>query len=80
MNQTGKQGPHGGAADPKGKTHPQGRRNEAPRLPGSDNYSNPKTRAEAVLQQSLEVDSAGNPTHRPEKGTKPGRAGDVHDQ
>ncbi|MBD9503760.1 hypothetical protein IB260_05805 [Pseudomonas sp. PDM23] len=80
MNQTGKQGPHGGAADPKGKTHPPGRRNEAPRLPGSDNDVNPKTRAEAILQQSLEVDSAGKPTHRPEKGTKPSRAGAVHEQ
>lgn len=79
MSTSGKQGPPREASHPQGQNHPQGRRHEAPRLSNSEHYSNPKTRAEDVLQQSQDVDQAGKPAHRAEKGNKPRGDGTAHE-
>ncbi|SDI52593.1 hypothetical protein [Pseudomonas panipatensis] len=51
MNKSGKSVSNDATAPLKGQSHPQGIRNQAPRLSKAESYSNPKTRADAVLQQ-----------------------------
>ncbi|HCF6594792.1 TPA: hypothetical protein NII54_000426 [Pseudomonas aeruginosa] len=65
MDKPGKQGPNNESSRPKGQSHPQGPRNEAPRLSRAESYSNPKTRADEALHQAADAEST-----RPSKASK----------
>ncbi|MGE9762221.1 hypothetical protein [Pseudomonas sp. PDM20] len=56
MDKPGKQGPNNDSSRPKGQSHPQGPRHEAPRLSPAENYSNPKTRADEALRQAADTE------------------------
>ncbi|WP_207884560.1 hypothetical protein [Pseudomonas sp. 30_B] len=64
MDKSGKQGPNNESSRPKAQVHPQGPRHEAPRLSRAEEYSTPKSRAEAGRQKlSDAVSDAGRMAH-----------------
>lgn len=61
MDKSGKQGPNNESSRSKAQVHPQGPRHEAPRLSRAEDYSNPKSRAEAERQQLADASGATHP-------------------